>query len=122
MLERWMASLVTFAFYFPLTHLAHAEDNLSAAEREIKPTKATIEGGGIAVQGVDATGTGTSGGGFQATWIGALDTRIGAVLPSCFPTAPGRCTCSRSGAGRARHRSTSSSTASGSSRSARQRS
>jgi hypothetical protein len=31
--------------------------------------------------------TGTSGGGFQATWIGALDTRIAAVLPSCFPTA-----------------------------------
>jgi hypothetical protein len=31
--------------------------------------------------------TGTSGGGFQATWIGALDTRIGAVLPSCFPTS-----------------------------------
>ena len=31
--------------------------------------------------------TGTSGGGFQATWIGALDPRIHAVLPSCFPTA-----------------------------------
>jgi hypothetical protein len=31
--------------------------------------------------------TGTSGGGTQSTWIGALDTRIGAVLPSCFPTA-----------------------------------
>ena len=31
--------------------------------------------------------TGTSGGGFQATWIGALDTRIGVVLPSCFPSA-----------------------------------
>jgi alpha/beta hydrolase family protein len=31
--------------------------------------------------------TGTSGGGLQSTWIGALDTRIGAVLPSCFPTA-----------------------------------
>ena len=31
--------------------------------------------------------TGTSGGGFQSTWIGALDARIHAVLPSCFPTA-----------------------------------
>jgi hypothetical protein len=31
--------------------------------------------------------TGTSGGGFQTTWIGALDPRIHAVLPSCFPTA-----------------------------------
>jgi len=31
--------------------------------------------------------TGTSGGGTQSTWIGALDPRIGAVLPSCFPTA-----------------------------------
>jgi dienelactone hydrolase len=39
-----------------------------------------VDGGRIAV-------TGTSGGGFQATWLGALDTRIGAVLPSCFPTA-----------------------------------
>jgi hypothetical protein len=31
--------------------------------------------------------TGTSGGGFQALWTGALDPRIGVVLPSCFPTA-----------------------------------
>jgi Acetyl xylan esterase (AXE1) len=31
--------------------------------------------------------TGTSGGGFQSIWIGALDTRIAAILPSCFPTA-----------------------------------
>ena len=31
--------------------------------------------------------TGTSGGGFQSLWIGALDRRITAVLPSCFPTA-----------------------------------
>jgi hypothetical protein len=30
--------------------------------------------------------TGTSGGGFQSTWIGALDERIGVVAPSCFPT------------------------------------
>lgn len=30
--------------------------------------------------------TGTSGGGFQALWIGALDERIGVVAPSCFPT------------------------------------
>ena len=39
---------------------------------------------------VDPTGlaiTGTSGGGFQSTWIGALDPRVAAVLPSCFPTA-----------------------------------
>ncbi len=39
---------------------------------------------------VDATRiaiTGTSGGGFQSLWIGALDPRIAAVLPSCFPTA-----------------------------------
>jgi dienelactone hydrolase len=31
--------------------------------------------------------TGTSGGGFQALYLGALDPRIGAILPSCFPTA-----------------------------------
>jgi dienelactone hydrolase len=31
--------------------------------------------------------TGTSGGGFQSIWIAALDPRIAAVLPSCFPTA-----------------------------------
>jgi dienelactone hydrolase len=31
--------------------------------------------------------TGTSGGGFQSTWIAALDPRIAAILPSCFPTA-----------------------------------
>jgi hypothetical protein len=31
--------------------------------------------------------TGTSGGGFQSTWLGALDERVGVVLPSCFPTA-----------------------------------
>ncbi|HSD26596.1 MAG TPA: acetylxylan esterase [Vicinamibacteria bacterium] len=31
--------------------------------------------------------TGTSGGGFQALWIGGLDPRIAVVLPSCFPTA-----------------------------------
>jgi hypothetical protein len=31
--------------------------------------------------------TGTSGGGLESTWIGALDPRIGAVLPSCFPTS-----------------------------------
>jgi hypothetical protein len=31
--------------------------------------------------------TGTSGGGFQALWVGALDPRIAVVLPSCFPTA-----------------------------------
>jgi dienelactone hydrolase len=31
--------------------------------------------------------TGTSGGGFQSLWIGALDERIRVVAPSCFPTA-----------------------------------
>ena len=31
--------------------------------------------------------TGTSGGGFQSTWIGALDERIGIVAPSCFVTS-----------------------------------
>ena len=31
--------------------------------------------------------TGTSGGGFQATWLGALDERIGLVAPSCFVTS-----------------------------------
>ncbi len=39
-----------------------------------------VDGGRIAI-------TGTSGGGFQATWLGALDPRLGAILPSCFPTA-----------------------------------
>lgn len=39
------------------------------------------------VDGSRLATTGTSGGGFQSLWIGALDTRIGAVLPSCFPTA-----------------------------------
>jgi dienelactone hydrolase len=31
--------------------------------------------------------TGTSGGGFQSTWLGALDPRIGLVAPSCFVTS-----------------------------------
>ena len=31
--------------------------------------------------------TGTSGGGFQSLWIGALDPRIAVVAPSAFPTA-----------------------------------
>ena len=31
--------------------------------------------------------TGTSGGGFQALWLGALDERIGVVAPSCYVTA-----------------------------------
>jgi hypothetical protein len=31
--------------------------------------------------------TGSSGGGFQTTWISALDERVRVVLPSCFPTA-----------------------------------
>jgi len=43
-------------------------------------TRDDVDAGHVAI-------TGTSGGGFQSTWIGALDTRIAAVLPSCFPTA-----------------------------------
>jgi len=43
-------------------------------------TRGDVDGGRIAI-------TGTSGGGFQALWIGALDPRIAVVLPSCFPTA-----------------------------------
>lgn len=39
-----------------------------------------VDGGKLAI-------TGTSGGGFQALWVGALDPRIAVVLPSCFPTA-----------------------------------
>jgi hypothetical protein len=31
--------------------------------------------------------TGTSGGGFQSTWIGAVDERISVVAPSCFVTS-----------------------------------
>jgi dienelactone hydrolase len=31
--------------------------------------------------------TGTSGGGFQSTWLGALDERIGLLAPSCFVTS-----------------------------------
>jgi hypothetical protein len=31
--------------------------------------------------------TGTSGGGLQSAWIGALDPRIAVVMPSCFTTA-----------------------------------
>jgi Acetyl xylan esterase (AXE1) len=31
--------------------------------------------------------TGTSGGGLQAAWIGALDPRIGVVIPSCYVTS-----------------------------------
>jgi hypothetical protein len=30
---------------------------------------------------------GTSGGGFQSAWLGALDERIKVVAPSCFPTS-----------------------------------
>jgi dienelactone hydrolase len=43
-------------------------------------TRDDVDGSQLAI-------TGTSGGGFQATWISALDPRIAAVLPSCFPTA-----------------------------------
>jgi hypothetical protein len=43
-------------------------------------TRDEVDGSRLAV-------TGTSGGGFQALYLGALDPRIAAVLPSCFPTA-----------------------------------
>jgi hypothetical protein len=43
-------------------------------------TRPDVDGSRIAI-------TGTSGGGFQSTWIGALDERIGLVAPSCFVTA-----------------------------------
>jgi hypothetical protein len=43
-------------------------------------TRDEVDGARIAI-------TGTSGGGFQALWIGALDPRVAVVLPSCFPTA-----------------------------------
>jgi hypothetical protein len=43
-------------------------------------TRDDVDGSRLAV-------TGTSGGGFQSLWIGALDPRIAVVLPSCFPTA-----------------------------------
>lgn len=39
------------------------------------------------VDGTRIAITGTSGGGFQSLWIGALDERIRVVLPSCFVTA-----------------------------------
>ncbi|HEV8254308.1 MAG TPA: acetylxylan esterase, partial [Vicinamibacteria bacterium] len=39
------------------------------------------------VDGARISITGTSGGGFQSAYIGALDQRIGAVAPSCFITA-----------------------------------
>jgi len=43
-------------------------------------TRPEVDGDHLAI-------TGTSGGGFQALWIGALDERVGVVLPSCFPTS-----------------------------------
>jgi Abhydrolase family len=43
-------------------------------------TRPDVDAGRIAI-------TGTSGGGLQSTWIGALDERIGFVAPSCFVTA-----------------------------------
>jgi len=39
------------------------------------------------VDGSHLSITGTSGGGFQSTWIGAIDERIGVVAPSCFVTS-----------------------------------
>jgi hypothetical protein len=39
-----------------------------------------VDGGRIAI-------TGTSGGGLQSAWIGALDARVGVIAPSCFVTA-----------------------------------
>ena len=43
-------------------------------------TRPEVDGAKIAV-------TGTSGGGFQSLWLGALDERIGLVAPSCFVTS-----------------------------------
>ncbi len=43
-------------------------------------TRADVDGTRIAV-------TGTSGGGFQSLWLGALDERIAVVAPSCYVTA-----------------------------------
>jgi dienelactone hydrolase len=43
-------------------------------------TRPEVDGSRIAV-------TGTSGGGFQALYLGALDERIGVVAPSCFVTS-----------------------------------
>jgi len=43
-------------------------------------TRPDVDGSRIAV-------TGTSGGGFQSLWLGALDERIGVVAPSCFVTS-----------------------------------
>ena len=43
-------------------------------------TRPEVDGAKIAV-------TGTSGGGFQALWLGALDERIGLLAPSCFVTS-----------------------------------
>jgi len=65
MLGRWMASLFSFVSIVTLTHQSLAQDKPSS-EAEYKPTRATIEAGGIGVAGVDATGTGTSGGGGYA--------------------------------------------------------
>lgn len=43
-------------------------------------TRPDVDGQHVAI-------TGTSGGGFQAAWIGALDERIGLIAPSCFVTS-----------------------------------
>ena len=43
-------------------------------------TRPEVDGSRIAI-------TGTSGGGFQAAYIGALDERVGVVAPSCFITS-----------------------------------
>lgn len=43
-------------------------------------TRSEVDGPRISI-------TGTSGGGLQAAWIGALDPRIAVVIPSCYVTA-----------------------------------
>ncbi len=43
-------------------------------------TRSEVDGRRISI-------TGTSGGGLQAAWIGALDTRIAVVIPSCYVTS-----------------------------------
>ncbi len=65
MLGRGIASLLSFVSLVTLTHHSLAQDKPSS-EAEYKPTKATLEAGGMGVAGVDATGTGTGGGGGYA--------------------------------------------------------
>jgi len=53
-------------------------DGMRAADYLL--TRSEVDGRRISI-------TGTSGGGLQAAWIGALDPRIAVVIPSCYVTA-----------------------------------